>query len=259
MLPLTAFFNKQYRDHPDGPFLQQLQELFIARLLDARGGRGLPEHVHYADDCFVVFRNLGFQEDDLFCRAIEDTRMDPVIQGRLWRLWVVCWSLATRWETAGDILDLGTYNGHAFEVAIRYARSLSDDSSADRKVYACDMFEDPPLEARKIHHSPNLHRIVEERLSSICQPVVVKGMLPHTLTPHAIEQVTWAQIDLNSAAADSTTFEYLLPKLVPGAMVIFDDYGFSRYKDTQMEIDRIAKTIKRRVLELPTGQGLLIR
>ena len=51
----------------------------------------------------------------------------------------------------------------------------------------------------------------------------------------------WSQIDLNSAEADLGAFEFIYEKLTKGAIVIFDDYGFARYKKTQESIDRFLK------------------
>jgi O-methyltransferase len=254
----TAFFNKEYRDQPDGPFLAAIQSAFLKKIAEHSGG-SKPEHMFYADDCFVVYRNLGFLKDDCFATALQEANVDQVMLGRVWRLWVVAWSLRLRWDTLGAVVDFGTYNGKAFETAVRYCQKKSVLSRGSRgEVLAFDLFENPPIEARKSDHGPKLFNSVRQRLGDLCGAIVVRGELPGSLHGVTISDVTWAQIDLNSANADASVFREIFPKLVDGAVVIFDDYGFSRYRDTQNALDSYLSAKGGVILELPTGQGLYI-
>jgi hypothetical protein len=47
-------------------------------------------------------------------------------------------------------------------------------------------------------------------------------------------------------------------RLLPGAVVVFDDYGFRRYRESALRHQKFLKG-KEQVLELPTGQGLLVK
>jgi|LauGreDrversion4_2_1035121.scaffolds.fasta_scaffold22596_4 O-methyltransferase len=254
---LTAFFNKQYRDQRDGQFLQGLQTAFLHKLKEYYGGR-LPDHIFFADDCFVVYRNLGFLSDEFFINSVLEANPDPVLLGRIWRLWILAWSMSSRWLVPGGIfVDCGTYNGQAFEIAIRYSKKRF--GHIDHQLFAFDIFDQPPDEARKVDHGPELYSRVSERLGRVGNCVTVQGMLPGVIEwPGEKTEISWCQIDLNSAEADISTFEKLLPMLMPGAMVIFDDYGFSRYSSTQTGIDALTQSYGSAVLELPTGQGLYI-
>ncbi len=49
------------------------------------------------------------------------------------------------------------------------------------------------------------------------------------------------------------------PRLVPGAPIIFDDYGWKDYGDQQPAIDAFLEPFGVCVLELPTGQGLAFK
>jgi O-methyltransferase len=252
----TAFFNKQYRDAADGSFLLALQNAFLKTLRSGYSGGTLPEHVFYADDCFVVYRNLGFLKDATFQRSLVSAGVDQVMLGRVWRLWVLAWSAHSRWHTPGAFVDCGTYNGCALEVALNY--STQRLGAREGSIFACDIFDFPPEEARKVDHGPTLHELVARRLSPYGDTCVVKGELPNSLNEFDISEITWCQIDLNSAEADGATFEYLMASLADGAMVIFDDYGFSRYHATQRRVDDIVGGLNGRILELPTGQGLYV-
>lgn len=51
----------------------------------------------------------------------------------------------------------------------------------------------------------------------------------------------------------------VLPKLSPGGVVIFDDYGWWAYSAQKIALDPIIKRNNCDVLELPTGQALLMK
>jgi hypothetical protein len=254
-----ALFNKQYTDEPDGPYLRLLQKAFYKKLTEPSGS--LPEHAFFADDCFVVYRNLGFLSDPLFTRACTDAALDQVLLGRIWRIYILAWSMAQIWRKGGTIIDAGTYNGKAFETALRYSILLSDQatSKARNRLIVADIFENPPHEAAKADHGPSLHMDVERRLNAIYPTEVVKGSLPESLASFKLVSINWLQIDLNSASADLETFSYLFDYLANGAFVIFDDYGFSRYEATHKALNEFLKEkSKNSILELPSGQGLYI-
>lgn len=258
----TAFFNKQYSDASDGSFLKAIQVAFIKKIVETLGK--IPEHVHYADDCFVVYRNLGFLSDPTFCKACRESELDGVLFGRIWRIYVLAWSLSQRWRAGGVYIDCGTYNGKALEVALRYAKYKSESRLGPRAeenlIIAADLFENPPDEARKKDHGPNLSEEVRVRLNKIHETKVCKGYLPDSLTDLQISTpVQWVQIDLNSEVADLSTFRYLIKYLAENAIVVFDDYGFSRYSQTQQDLNAyVEENALNPILELPTGQGLYI-
>lgn len=252
----TAFYNKQYRDQPDGSFLLTLQRIFLKKLLELGGGSSLPSHIFYADDCFVVYRNLGFLKDRDFQSALQAAGVDSVLMGRVWRIWVLAYTMHSRWSTRGAVLDCGTYNARALEVCLHYCTQTL--GARFEPIYAADLFENPPVEAKKSDHGPLLFEDVKGRLSKYSHVHVVKGALPGSLDSLKLKSVTWCQIDLNSSSSDANTFTSILDVLEDGAIVIFDDYGFSRYAETQMAIDKICVELGTRVLELPTGQGLYI-
>jgi O-methyltransferase len=53
--------------------------------------------------------------------------------------------------------------------------------------------------------------------------------------------------------------QYFWPRLVPGAPVIFDDYGWLAYRAQKEALDEFARSHGVEILLLPTGQGLLIK
>jgi hypothetical protein len=149
----------------------------------------------------------------------------------------------------GAIVDIGTYDGRALEVALRYAEPRG-------LVMAYDLFDSPPKESRKRDHGPDLYEKVKERLKPWKAAVHMGDVTQLTWT--FPERIAFAQIDLNCAEAEAKVFPAVYARLVPGAVVVFDDYGFARYRESALAHQAFVQG-KEQVLELPTGQGLLIK
>lgn len=239
MIPSAALFHKDYQNFSPEK-RKEVQETLqhLMGLLGANDGGDCTFH----DDLFVWFRNLFFTTDPKFDEACGS--LNFVLRARLWRLYTLCWAAA---ETTGNIVDIGTYDGKALEVVLRYA---------PRPAYAYDLFDNVPEEARKSDHGPTLADKVRQRLAPYgCQTFAgdIRQLL-YTLP----DKIGFCQIDLNDADAEAAVFPRVYERLQSGAIVIFDDYGFRRYRQSALAHQTFLQG-KEQVLELPTGQGMLIK
>jgi hypothetical protein len=64
---------------------------------------------------------------------------------------------------------------------------------------------------------------------------------------------------MNNADAEIGALEVLFERMVPGAVLILDDYGWLGYRAQKLAEDPWLAKYGYRVLEMPTGQGLLIK
>lgn len=64
---------------------------------------------------------------------------------------------------------------------------------------------------------------------------------------------------MNNVQAEVAVLDALFERLLPGGMIIFDDYGWLGYQTLQQVVDAWFVGRAERILELPTGQGLLIK
>jgi O-methyltransferase len=259
--PILAFFNKSFHDSPYGKPLQQVLTQ-TAKSLPLNGSNDIANDIgaYMFDDMLVWLKNLGFLKDPDFIAAVGNYKSDTIVMTKIWRIWIVASTLASTWQTEGISLDIGTYDGKSIEIALDYCmRKFDGKNLLPKQVMLYDAFENPPEESKKTNHSPTLHVEVEERLKRFANVSVHKGFVPDVLDSSLGSIVRWAQIDLNSAEYDSAAFIHILPRLAQGAIVVFDDYGFLRYKDTQAELNRIVsgKDLSP-IIELPTGQGIYV-
>ncbi len=64
---------------------------------------------------------------------------------------------------------------------------------------------------------------------------------------------------MNIAAPEVAAIEYFWDKLVTGAPIVLDDYGWSHYHEQQLALDAFAARKGVAIASLPTGQGLLFK
>ena len=88
---------------------------------------------------------------------------------------------------------------------------------------------------------------------------IVRGAIPGTLTSVTTTKVAYLSIDMNCTPPEIAAMEYFWPKLVPGGVVVHDDYGFVEYEPQRRAFNDFAKQHGLEVLVLPTGQGLLFK
>jgi len=59
--------------------------------------------------------------------------------------------------------------------------------------------------------------------------------------------------------AEIAVLEHIYDRIVTGGIIILDDYGWSAYRDQQKEEKNFFKKRKLKVMELPTGQGIILK
>ena len=73
------------------------------------------------------------------------------------------------------------------------------------------------------------------------------------------KKISFAHIDLNNVDAELGVLEMIFDRIVSGGMIIFDDYGWVGYRDQQIKEKEFIENNNLRILELPTGQGLVVK
>ena len=83
--------------------------------------------------------------------------------------------------------------------------------------------------------------------------------MPDILEEVSPSQISFLHIDLNSAEPERLALDHLFPRVSPGGVIVFDDYGWSLHRKQKVSADRFMNHRGHSILELPTGQGLVIR
>lgn len=217
----------------------------------------------YANDMLIAFdRNLGFLEDHRFMSALESAGPDDQERSLAWRLHLLSWAANHALALDGDFVECGVFRGFSTAVLARYL----DFATVPKRWYLYDTFTGIPDDQRnaasanpEVYRDSALLEKVRERFKEYPNVTIVPGRVPEVLAEHAPERVALLHIDLNSAAAEVGALEVLFPRVVPGGVVVLDDYGWLYYREQKFAEDDFFGALGYRVLELPTGQGMVLK
>jgi predicted O-methyltransferase YrrM len=208
----------------------------------------------FAGDNLIAFgRNLGFLDDLPFRKAWEAHAKTQSERGIIWRTHVVVWAARQAARLEGGFIECGTYKGTT-------SRIMADvvDLSA-REVFLYDLFEHDPAMAHHAmpEHGPDLFQFVQDRFP---EPniKVIRGFVPESFSEGVPDSIAFAHIDMNNAPAEIAALEAIEHRLVPGAMIVLDDFGATPYRAQHIQETKWFGDRGRFVLELPTSQGLVI-
>ncbi len=216
----------------------------------------------FAADMLMTFqRNMGFYEDQRFMDAFNAETATPQERSLVWRLHVLCWCAQNCLRREGDFVECGVYRGFSTAVAARYL----DFGKLERRWHLYDTFSgvpsdqlNPDDESPAIYTEPGIYEICARRFAAYANVHMTRGRVPEVLREEAPAKVAFLHLDMNSAAAEVAALEFFADRLSPGAMIVLDDYGWRGYRAQKLAEDPFFAARGWPVLELPTGQGLVL-
>jgi hypothetical protein len=210
------------------------------------------------DQLFTFGRNLSFLRDRDFTTAFQAQSRDEVEKSVIWRVYVTCWAAKRALSIEGDFVECGCYAGTTARIIADY----TDIGDTDKRFYLYDLFEIPP-EMRKNHESPkhgqDLHAKVRDRFSDLPNVRVLKGRLPEILDDESPERISFLHLDVSDPKADAAALARLFDRVSPGGAIILNYYGWLGFPHHKEEADRFLADRGCMALEIPTGQGLIIK
>jgi SAM-dependent methyltransferase len=217
---------------------------------------------------FLEPEERGFAElyERVAERWIPGTRVDA-----RWRAWLLtrfarsCRDFPRR-EPA-DFAEFGTYRAAYAELILESV----DLSSGGQRLHLFDTFEGTPAEGltareRQLRmagrwNETSTHYVREALAKWESQLRLWPGDVRDTLRDVETGPLAFVHVDLNAAEPTGVALAYAYDRLVPGGMIVFDDYGYGKdeYADQRNLIDRLLSERGEEAIALPTGQALLIR
>lgn len=236
----------------DPPALAALQT--IARL-DGVGDPLQPWFV--ADNLITYGHTRGFLTEPRFVAAVTAARPERAESAVVWRTHTLCWAAESALALPGDFVECGTYQGYSAEVLMHFTQGLPG-----RRAWLYDLF-DPSGEAGEGHrmpaHSPELAAQARARFRRWGNVTVTQGKVPQILAEVAPERIAFLHIDMNNAEAEHGALEILFDRVSPGGLIVLDDYGWTIHRAQKDSADEFMHARGLSVLELPTGQGLVVK
>ena len=204
-------------------------------------------------------------EDPAFIHAYEGASCLGLRVGKdiHWRAHVVCWAAEHAKKLSGDFVECGVAKGFLSKVIIDY---IKFQEMEHKKYYLLDTFEGIPtqhLTESEKEKGWNVFEpsflIVQKTFSSFHNVEIVKGVIPETLQKVDSSKIAFLHIDLNNITPEIAALEFFWEKLVPGALIVLDDYGHAGHEEQKKGHDEFSSKVNVPILALPTGQGLMIK
>ena len=226
----------------------------------------------YNQDGLATQHNADFMREPRFLEAyrvgMENGRPGTQVE---WRVHTALWCAEQAIALEGDFVECGVHTGILSGAVMTW---LDFARHAPRRFFLFDTWQGIPAEQvsedekrfgvlemnRKYQNGDALHADVVKKFSRWPNAVVVRGRVPETLS--ALEQspkIAYASIDMNVAAAEMAAADHLWPRLVPGAPMLLDDYGWAAHVNQKKAWDAWAQRVGVAILSLPTGQGLVLK
>jgi hypothetical protein len=189
-----------------------------------------------------------------------------------WRMHIGLWAASHAVSLAGDFVECGVNRGVMSSAIMQYL----DWDTRDRRFFLLDTFAGldlgqlTPGERARGAVDANREFLGTGRYVSGVESVrknfaewrnvrIVVGKIPDTLAEVDAEKVSYLHLDLNATRPEVQALEYFWPRLVPGAVVLLDDYAYDGYRESKLGMDDFARARHVAIASLPTGQGLLLK
>lgn len=226
----------------------------------------------YNQDGLATQHSTEFMRDARFQAAyrvgMENARPGTQVE---WRVHVALWCATQALRLEGDFVECGVHTGILSGAVMTW---LDFAAHPGRKFFLFDTWAGIPPEQvsedekrfgvlemnRKYQNGDALHADVVKKFARWPNAVVVRGRVPESLAAlQGSARIAYASIDMNVAAAEMAAADFLWPRLVPGAPMLLDDYGWAAHANQKKAWDAWALRTGVMILALPTGQGLVVK
>jgi len=209
------------------------------------------------DNLFTWGRNNSALDDPAFRSAWESNIQNDADQAIVWRRYILACAAFHCVQLQGDFVECGVYTGTGIKTVMDYLGG----TAFPKTFWGYDTFDYNPVAGHAFAgQQEGFFEKVQERFASYPLVRLVKGFLPQSFADGCPEKVAYLHIDLNNAEGELATLEVLFDRVVPGGIVVMDDYEWSGiYREQKRREDPWFEARGYRVFPLPTGQGLVLK
>jgi O-methyltransferase len=229
-------------------------------------------NLNYDSDGLMVFNNCDCLGTPRFMKAYNSSLMVNDWRGSdgskfdmRWRYYIVCCLADLVKHLEGDFVECGVYKGGYTMAVMDYI----DFSKLNKQFWLFDTYEGLALDHltekekdaglyEQYQHYESSYEWVQQIFSNL-PARIIKGTVPETLGQCKSDKIAYLSIDMNCVEPEIAAAEYFWDKLVKGAVVILDDYGFKLHIEQKTAFDKFAKEKNVPIMQLPTGQGIIFK
>ncbi len=224
--------------------------------------------VRYNEDGIITAHYPAFLDNKKFVESYELNakiiRENPEYQEIKWRAHTIAWAVNRARSLEGDFVECGVNKGFS----AKFAMDFADFTKLDKTFFLMDTFnglveaqltEKERAQGKTGGGYQECYDEVVKTFRDYPNVKIIRGSIPETLPRVESKKIAYLYIDMNSAAPEIAAAEYFWNKLVPGGVIILDDYGHLGFEEQRYAFDDFAKRKGIDILCIPTGQGLIMR
>ncbi|MBX3673631.1 MAG: class I SAM-dependent methyltransferase [Burkholderiales bacterium] len=213
--------------------------------------------IHFADNLFTWARNNSLFDDVAFREAWERNVVNDADRAVAWRRYFLATMAYHAVQLPGDFVECGVYAGTGVKTVMDYLGG----TAFPKPFWAYDTYDYNPVEGHAFDgQRPGFFEEVTKRFEGYANVRLVKGFIPESFAGACPEAIAYLHIDLNNAQAEIAALDHLFDRVVPGGVVILDDYEWANmYRTQKLAEDPWFDARRYRVTPLPTGQGFVIK
>lgn len=162
-------------------------------------------------------------------------------------------------KLGGDVAEIGVYKGGSAKLLAKIVEP------SGKRVHLFDTFSGMP----PTHPEYDLYKkgdfddaslkTVKTFLGDCPNVTLYPGFFPDTAIPLVEHRFCFAHVDVDIYRSVMDCCEFFHPRLEPGGVLIFDDYGSPRCPGVVRGVDEYFKAQREVPLYLPTGQCVVIK
>jgi O-methyltransferase len=178
--------------------------------------------------------------------------VDPVRCYMLWQFLHGCMNLP------GAVAEVGVYKGGT---ALLFTRVLS---GTGKTLHLFDTFRGMPTVDPKVdvHRTGDFNDASEAAVRKLIQDPHAQfhvGFFPDTAKGLASETFCFVHVDADIRQSVLDACAFFMPRLVPGGVMVFDDYGFESCPGAKRAVDEYFAGAMDRPWYLPSGQCVVVK
>jgi hypothetical protein len=229
----------------------------------------------YAQDGLICVHNHDFMEDprfvDAYARGVKALGGEDRYRWH-WRACIGLWVADCASHVEGDFVECGVNYGFLSSAIMhqldwnRQARTfflLDTFSGLDPRFVTVEEAQGDAMTKNREHLQDGFYvsgvERVERNFAEWSNVRIIVGTVPETLSQVDSDRVAYVHLDMNCAPPEIAAAEHLWPRLTPGGMMLFDDYGYFGFEEQHEAIKAFARQVGVPICALPTGQGLMIK
>lgn len=212
---------------------------------------------YLGDNLFTWARNISALDDPKFMESWSNNILNDADEAIMWRRYILACSALHAANLPGDFVECGVYAGSGIKTVIDYLGGVD----FPKTCWGYDTFDYNPVAGHEFPgQSDGFFEVVCDRFSDYPQVRMIKGLIPGSFAQGMPDQVSFLHIDLNNVEGEIAALDQLFERVVPGGMVVLDDYEWSGiYRPQKQAEDQWFQERGYRVFPLPTGQGFVIK